>query len=166
MAQIDESSKKIGDITTLINSIAFQTNILALNAAVEAARAGEQGRGFAVVAAEVRNLAQRTTSAVKDISALIEESVVRVENGVVLVNDAGKTMHEMTNAVSSVQRIIGEIVAASDEQARGIAQVTIAVNEMDGTTQQNAALVQQMSSASSSLEDQAQQLAQTIRQFH
>ncbi|KGD83870.1 methyl-accepting chemotaxis protein [Pantoea sp. PNA 14-12] len=166
MAKIDESSQKIGDITTLINSIAFQTNILALNAAVEAARAGEQGRGFAVVASEVRNLAQRTTSAVKDIAALIEESALRVENGVVLVNDAGKTMHEMTNAVSSVQRIIGEIVAASDEQARGIAQVTIAVNEMDGTTQQNAALVQQMSAASSSLEDQARQLAQTVAQFH
>ncbi|MFB4340405.1 methyl-accepting chemotaxis protein [Pantoea sp. CS_6] len=166
MAKIDESSQKIGDITTLINSIAFQTNILALNAAVEAARAGEQGRGFAVVASEVRNLAQRTTSAVKDIAALIEESALRVENGVVLVNDAGKTMHEMTNAVSSVQHIIGEIVAASDEQARGIAQVTLAVNEMDGTTQQNAALVQQMSAASSSLEDQARQLAQTVAQFH
>ncbi len=104
--------------------------------------------------------------AVKDISALIEASAVRVENGVVLVNDAGKTMHEMTTAVSSVQHIIGEIVAASDEQARGIAQVTIAVNEMDGTTQQNAALVQQMSAASSSLEDQARQLAQTVKQFH
>ena len=166
MSEIAGSSKKIADITSVIDGIAFQTNILALNAAVEAARAGEQGRGFAVVASEVRNLAQRTTSAVKDIAALIEESALRVENGVVLVNDAGKTMHEMTNAVSSVQRIIGEIVAASDEQARGIAQVTLAVNEMDGTTQQNAALVQQMSAASSSLEDQARQLAQTVAQFH
>lgn len=166
MAQIDDSSKKIGDITTMINSIAFQTNILALNAAVEAARAGEQGRGFAVVASEVRNLAQRSASAVKEIAALIEESSVRVESGVGLVNDAGKTMQEMTQAVNSVQGIIGEIVSASDEQARGITQVTIAVNEMDGTTQQNAALVQQMSAAASSLEDQAQQLAQTVEQFH
>ncbi|QIE99655.1 MAG: hypothetical protein LZT29_04442 (plasmid) [Pantoea stewartii] len=165
MSQIDDSSKKIGDITTMINSIAFQTNILALNAAVEAARAGEQGRGFAVVASEVRNLAQRSAGAVKDIAALIEESSARVQSGVTLVNEAGKTMHEMTQAVSSVQSIINEIVAASDEQARGISQVTIAVNEMDGTTQQNAALVQQMSAAASSLEDQAQQLAQTVQQF-
>lgn len=166
MAQIDDSSKKIGDITTMINSIAFQTNILALNAAVEAARAGEQGRGFAVVASEVRNLAQRSANAVKEIAALIEESSVRVESGVKLVNDAGKTMQEMTQAVTSVQGIIAEIVSASDEQARGISQVTIAVNEMDGTTQQNAALVQEMSAAASSLEDQAQQLAQTVEQFH
>ncbi|WP_434747776.1 methyl-accepting chemotaxis protein [Pantoea sp. Lu_F5_004] len=166
MAQIDDSSKKIGDITTMINSIAFQTNILALNAAVEAARAGEQGRGFAVVASEVRNLAQRSANAVKEIGALIEESSVRVESGVRLVNDAGKTMQEMMQAVNSVQGIIGEIVTASSEQARGISQVTIAVNEMDGVTQQNAALVQQMSAAASSLGDQAQQLSQTVEQFH
>uniref|UniRef100_A0A8R2HBG0 Uncharacterized protein n=1 Tax=Acyrthosiphon pisum TaxID=7029 RepID=A0A8R2HBG0_ACYPI len=161
MAQIDDSAKKIGDITAIINSIAFQTNILALNAAVEAARAGEQGRGFAVVASEVRNLAQRSANAVKEIAALIEESSQRVGSGVQLVQDAGKTMQEMTQAVNSVRTIIGEIVVASDEQARGISQVTIAVNEMDGTTQQNAALVQQMSAAASSLEDQAAQLAQT-----
>jgi len=166
MAQIDDSSKKIGDITTMINSIAFQTNILALNAAVEAARAGEQGRGFAVVASEVRNLAQRSANAVKEIGALIEESSVRVESGVRLVNDAGQTMQAMMQAVSSVQGIISEMVTASDEQARGISQITIAVNEMDGTTQQNAALVQQMTAAASSLEDQAQQLAQTVEQFH
>lgn len=166
MEQISESSGQIAGIIAIIDSIAFQTNILALNAAVEAARAGEQGRGFAVVASEVRNLAQRSASAVKEIAALIEESSVRVESGVRLVNDAGKTMQEMTQAVNSVQGIIGEIVSASDEQARGITQVTIAVNEMDGTTQQNAALVQQMSAAASSLEDQAQQLAQTVEQFH
>ncbi|MCA1177972.1 MULTISPECIES: methyl-accepting chemotaxis protein [unclassified Pantoea] len=165
MAQIDDSAKKIGDITAIINSIAFQTNILALNAAVEAARAGEQGRGFAVVASEVRNLAQRSANAVKEIAALIEESSQRVGSGVQLVQDAGKTMQEMTQAVNSVRTIIGEIVVASDEQARGISQVTIAVNEMDGTTQQNAALVQQMSAAASSLEDQAAQLAQTVGRF-
>ena len=166
MAQIDSSAKKIGDITSLINGIAFQTNILALNAAVEAARAGEQGRGFAVVATEVRNLAQRSANAVKEIALLIEESSQRVENGVLLVNDAGKTMLEMTHAVSSVQSIIREIANASDEQARGISQVTIAVNEMDSVTQQNAVLVQQMTASASAMESQAEQLAQTVEQFH
>lgn len=165
MADIDESARKIGDIITMINSIAFQTNILALNAAVEAARAGEQGRGFAVVASEVRNLAQRSASAVKDIATLIEESSQRVGSGVQLVNDAGKTMQEMTQAVSSVQSIIGEIATASDEQAKGISQVSIAVNEMDGVTQQNSALVQEMSAAASSLEEQSLLLAQTIEHF-
>lgn len=165
MQQIDESSRKIGAITSIINGIAFQTNILALNAAVEAARAGEQGRGFAVVAAEVRSLAQRSANAVKDISGLISESTQRVNLGVSLVQDAGKTMQEMTTAVNSVKTIIGEIVHASDEQSQGIGQVTVAVNQMDGATQQNSALVQQMSAAAASLEDQAQQLAQTVQLF-
>lgn len=165
MQQIDESSQKIGAITSIINGIAFQTNILALNAAVEAARAGEQGRGFAVVASEVRSLAQRSANAVKDISALIGESTQRVDHGVSLVQDAGRTMQEMTVAVNSVKTIIGEIVHASDEQSQGIGQVTVAVNQMDGTTQQNSALVQQMSAAAASLEDQAKQLAETVQIF-
>ncbi|MFU9138178.1 methyl-accepting chemotaxis protein [Erwinia tasmaniensis] len=165
MQQIDESSRKIGAITSIINGIAFQTNILALNAAVEAARAGEQGRGFAVVAAEVRSLAQRSANAVKDISALIGESTQRVGQGVSLVQDAGKTMQEMSAAVDSVKTIITEIVHASDEQSQGIGQVTVAVNQMDGATQQNSALVQQMSAAAASLEDQAKQLAETVERF-
>ena len=165
MTNISGSSKKIAEITNVINSIAFQTNILALNAAVEAARAGEQGRGFAVVAAEVRSLAQRSANAVKDISALIAESTQRVDHGVDLVQSAGKTMQEMTQAVNSVKTIIGEIVHASDEQSQGIGQVTVAVNQMDGATQQNSALVQQMSAAAASLEDQAKTLAQTVQLF-
>lgn len=165
MGEIDDSSRKIADITSIINGIAFQTNILALNAAVEAARAGEQGRGFAVVANEVRSLAQRSASAVKDITALIGESASRVQNGVDLVQNAGHTMEEMLEAVTSVKAIMDDIVAASDEQSRGISQVTQAVHEMDGVTQQNATLVQEASAAAAALEEQARQLAVTVKVF-
>ncbi|AIR68236.1 methyl-accepting chemotaxis protein [Dickeya fangzhongdai] len=166
MDSITASSRKIADITSVINGIAFQTNILALNAAVEAARAGEQGRGFAVVAGEVRSLAQRSAQAAKEIEGLIAESVSRVDIGSSQVKQAGEAMGTIITAVSHVSDLIGEIASASDEQSRGIAQIGQAVNEMDGVTQQNAALVQQAMTAATSLEDQARQLTQAVEVFH
>jgi methyl-accepting chemotaxis protein len=165
MKGINDSSKKIADIISVIDGIAFQTNILALNAAVEAARAGEQGRGFAVVAAEVRSLAQRSAEAAKEIKSLITASVDRVEHGSTLVDQAGKTMDEIVGAIKRVTDIVGEISAASVEQSSGVAQVGQAVSQMDQATQQNAALVEQSASAAMSLQQQAQQLVQAVAVF-
>ena len=165
MHDIAGSSQKIADITSVIDGIAFQTNILALNAAVEAARAGEQGRGFAVVAGEVRNLAQRSAQAAKEIKGLIEDSVNRVDMGSVLVESAGETMGDIVSAVTRVTAIMGEIASASDEQSRGIDQVGQAVSEMDRVTQQNAALVEESASAAAALEEQASMLTQAVSVF-
>jgi methyl-accepting chemotaxis protein len=165
MADISESSTKIADITGIIEGIAFQTNILALNAAVEAARAGEQGRGFAVVASEVRSLAQRSSSAAKDIKDLISSSVQKIQTGSGLASEAGRTMSEVTNAVARVNDIMEEIAAASGEQSRGIEQVNTAITQMDEVTQQNAALVEQATAASQSLEDQGRKLTQAVSSF-
>ncbi|KAA5970783.1 methyl-accepting chemotaxis protein [Pantoea sp. M_9] len=166
MSDIAGSSKKIADIISVIDGIAFQTNILALNAAVEAARAGEQGRGFAVVAGEVRSLAQRSAQAAKEIKGLIEESVTRVNAGSQLVGTAGDTMSDIVGAVTRVTDIMGEIASASDEQSRGIDQVGHAVTEMDRVTQQNAALVEESAAAAASLEAQASRLSQSVAVFH
>ncbi|MBT0728249.1 HAMP domain-containing protein [Rosenbergiella australiborealis] len=165
MKDIADSSKKISDITSVIDGIAFQTNILALNAAVEAARAGEQGRGFAVVAGEVRNLAQRSAQAAKEIKILIEDSVNRIDSGSQLVENAGVTMGEIVNAVTRVTDIMGEIASASEEQSRGIDLVSTAVTEMDQVTQQNATLVEESATAAAALEEQAGLLKQAVAVF-
>ena len=165
MRDINDSSRKIADIIGVIDGIAFQTNILALNAAVEAARAGEQGRGFAVVASEVRSLAGRSADAAKEIKALINASVERVEHGTALVDQAGSTMTEVVNAIKRVTDIVGEISSASNEQSIGVAEVGSAVSQMDQVTQQNAALVEQMAAAASSLKSQAQELLTTVAVF-
>ena len=165
MDDINRSSQKIGDIIGVIDGIAFQTNILALNAAVEAARAGEQGRGFAVVASEVRNLAQRSAEAAKEIKLLISASVGKVAGGSRLVQSAGQTMEEIVGSVQRVSDIIGEITAASGEQSDGIGQLNASVSQLDQMTQQNAALVEESAAAAESLRDQAQRLAQAVGVF-
>ena len=165
MNGISGSSKKIAEITNVINGIAFQTNILALNAAVEAARAGEQGRGFAVVASEVRNLAQRSAAAAKEIAALIEDSVQRVDKGATLVSNTGSTMNNILKSVQDVDAIMKQIAAASEEQSKGISQVGVAVTEMDSVTQQNASLVEEVSAAAAALARQTESLEASVSRF-
>lgn len=165
MDNINTSSRKIVDIISVIDSIAFQTNILALNAAVEAARAGEQGRGFAVVAGEVRNLAQRSSEAAREIKALIDDSVAKVSSGTELVGRAGATMTDIVDSIQRVTQLMREIAASSGEQAEGLTQINAAVALMDGVTQQNAALVEETSAAAASLQGQAQELAHQVGKF-
>jgi len=165
MSEINSSSTEIANIIGMIEGIAFQTNILALNAAVEAARAGEQGRGFAVVASEVRSLAQRSSSAAKEIRALILTSVERVKSGTLFAQEAGQSMSDIIAAVKRVTDIMGEISAASEEQSAGIDQVARAVSQMDEVTQQNAALVEEAAAAAAALESQAQGLRAAVAIF-
>jgi methyl-accepting chemotaxis protein len=165
MSSINESSRKIVDIISVIDGIAFQTNILALNAAVEAARAGEQGRGFAVVASEVRSLAQRSAAAAKEIKGLIDDSVGKVKAGSKLVGEAGTTMNELVDSVKRVTDIMAEIMAASQEQSSGIEQVNQAIAQMDQVTQQNASLVEEAAAAAESMQDQASKLSQVVGAF-
>jgi methyl-accepting chemotaxis protein len=166
MTGIAASSRKIGDIIGVIDGIAFQTNILALNAAVEAARAGEQGRGFAVVASEVRNLAQRSAAAAKEIKTLIGDSVARVDAGTKQVDAAGKTMEEIVDSVNKVSILIAEIAAASREQSSGIGQINTAVAQMEQVVQQNASLVEEASAATESMKEQASMLMQAVSRFN
>jgi aerotaxis receptor len=165
MTEINESSKRIADIISVIDGIAFQTNILALNAAVEAARAGEQGRGFAVVAGEVRNLAQRSADAAREIKVLIGASVDKVEAGTKLVDDAGHTMNDIVAQVKRVSGLIAEISSATHEQQDGIAQIGQAIGSLDSITQQNAALVEESAAASDSLKQQAERLVEAVSVF-
>ena len=165
MRAISDDSHKIADIISVIDSIAFQTNILALNAAVEAARAGEQGRGFAVVATEVRALAGRSAEAAKEIKQLIADSVERVDQGTALVDKAGTTMQDVVRSIRRVTDLMGEISAASTEQSQGVAQVGEAISQMDQVTQQNAALVEEMSAAAGSLQSQAEDMVRSVSAF-
>jgi methyl-accepting chemotaxis protein len=165
MGSINDSSKKIVDIISVIDGIAFQTNILALNAAVEAARAGEQGRGFAVVASEVRNLAQRSAAAAKEIKQLIGDSVGKVEIGSKLVGEAGMTMSEVVDSIGKVADIMADISAATSEQTHGIEQANRAIMDMDGVTQQNAALVEEAAAAAQAMQQQAAELARLVSVF-
>jgi methyl-accepting chemotaxis protein len=165
MGAIQDSARRIADITGVIDAIAFQTNILALNAAVEAARAGEQGRGFAVVASEVRNLAQRSAAAAREIKALIGDSVARVDGGSKLVDDAGQTMARIVASVQAVAAIMADIASASESQSAGLQEINHAVTRLDDMTQQNAALVEQAAAAAASLQHQAQRLEQAVGMF-
>ncbi len=165
IGEINNASKKISEIITMINEIAFQTNLLALNAAVEAARAGDQGRGFAVVAGEVRNLSQRSAGAAKQIGELIKDSITKIDEGTLFVNKSGDALKDIINSAKQVKDIISEIAASSDEQSRGIDQINIAVTEMDTMTQQNAALVEQTAAASEEMSNQAQELLSMVQQF-